>query len=427
MSVRKSDSYIVLARKWRPQKFCDLVGQEHVVSVLENSIKTNKVAHSYLFTGTRGVGKTTAARIFSRVLNCLEPRNGEACGQCGLCQDVLLGSCLDVIEIDGASNRGIDDIRDLREQVSYIATKGKYKIYIIDEVHMLTKEAFNALLKTLEEPPSHVIFIFATTEIRKVPQTILSRVQRFDFKPIIQEKITDRLAYIMEQENLKTEIEALQLVAQKADGSMRDALSYLDQVVALGDETLTVKTVQQILGIPSQKLYQNLFHEIAEGKVSECLTLLTECFSLGVEPKELLNGLGWFLRNLLFAKQEGMPKEVLKVSLEQLEVLKELGKSMSDTDLLRYSKGVSDILQELKSGLNPNLILEMGFVKLCHLQHIGDLRTILQSVKPQDSLKKESLLSSEIQNEKQEREEKPSSNHSELDYLKNKFQSNQTE
>ncbi len=394
MIVNKQDpSYVILARKWRPYQFKDMIGQEHVTKILKNSVHTKKIAHGYLFTGTHGVGKTTAARILAKALNCPNIEAGDACGSCEICKEIINGSSMDVIEIDGASNRGINDIRDLREQISYSPMKLKYKVYIIDEVHMLTKEAFNALLKTLEEPPSHVVFIFATTEIRKIPQTILSRIQRFDFKPISQEKIIKRLSYIMQQENLSFQEGSLDLVSQKADGSMRDALSYLDQVITFGDEILQISTVQSVLGIPVDSIFEKLFLSLTKNDIATCFEVTQDCFELGIQPHELLSGLGYFFRNVLFSKQTEMKPSFLSLSKEKFTHFNTLGNTVSDTDLLRYSKGLSDILSELKIVTHPQLSVEIGLFKLCNLTHIEDFNKLLKSFKnkfSEETLNKES-------------------------------------
>ena len=225
--------YLVTARKWRPQKFSEVVGQEHITSTLKNAIKSNRIAHAYLFTGPRGVGKTTTARILAKSLNCTNPIDAEPCNECEMCKEILGGQSMDIIEIDGASNRGIDEIRTLRESVKYAPTHGKYKIYIIDEVHMLTKESFNAFLKTLEEPPEHTVFIFATTDVHKVPATIISRCQRFDFRRIQLDTIKETLSGIAAAEKIEIDDKTLTIIAKKADGALRDAESFFDQVVSL--------------------------------------------------------------------------------------------------------------------------------------------------------------------------------------------------
>jgi DNA polymerase-3 subunit gamma/tau len=354
-----------------------MVGQEHVAKTLKNAIASQKIGHGYLFTGTRGVGKTSAARILAKALNCTNPQDLEPCGECDSCKSIDSGSAMDVLEIDGASNRGVEDIRELREQVKYAPMNGRYKVYIIDEVHMLTKEAFNALLKTLEEPPAHVVFLFATTEIRKVPPTILSRVQRFDFKRITEQKLRDRLAYIGEQENMTLEEEALDILSRRANGSMRDALSLLDQVYAFSGTNLTGEAVQSVLGIPPEKTYEALLEAIESQNKSNCFSLLEEALSLGVEVAEFLSGFGSFLRNVLFARQEGLKAFDLGLSEERFAHLQSLSPSLREGDLIRYSKVVSDVLLELKQVAHPRLAVEMGLVRLASLDRVVDLSQLL--------------------------------------------------
>src|SRR4030066_318994 len=250
--------FVVTARKWRPKKFSEVIGQEHITTTLQNSIRSNRIAHAYLFTGPRGVGKTSTARIFAKVLNCLNPKDTEPCNECELCKDIQNNQSLDIIEIDGASNRGIDEIRTLRESVKYAPTKGKYKVYIIDEVHMLTKESFNAFLKTLEEPPSQTIFIFATTDVHKVPLTIISRCQRFDFRRIELDTIKSLLNKIAKSEEIEIDDKTLTLIARKADGALRDAESYFDQVVAFCGKKVDSSTVTKILNLIDDEVYFKL-------------------------------------------------------------------------------------------------------------------------------------------------------------------------
>ena len=257
-------NFIVTARKWRPQKFEDVVGQEHITSTLKNAIKENRIAHAYLFTGPRGVGKTTTARILAKTLNCTNRKNSEPCNECEMCRSIQNSQLIDIIEIDGASNRGIDEIRTLRESVKYAPTHGKYKVYIIDEVHMLTKESFNAFLKTLEEPPEHVIFIFATTDVHKVPLTIISRCQRYDFRRIQLDKIKETLKMIANEEKIKIDDKTLTIIAKKADGALRDAESYFDQVVAFSQGKIDAELVTQMLNLIDEEIYFDLSDAVLE-------------------------------------------------------------------------------------------------------------------------------------------------------------------
>src|SRR3954470_17794642 len=281
-------AYLAMARKWRPKNFEEMVGQDHIAQTIRNAIDGKRISHAYLFTGTRGVGKTTSARILAKALNCLKGPTPTPCDACENCKSVNAGNSMDVLEIDGASNNGVDNIRDLREQVKYAPMHGTYKIYIIDEVHMLSKPAFNALLKTLEEPPPHVVFIFATTEAGKVPHTILSRVQRFDFKRISETHIRERLEYICSQEAIKPEREALEAIARKADGSMRDALSFFDQVYAYAGADLSMEAARKVLGLPRESMFDSLLRALVKHDQKECFIIIQDSHREGIETSEFL-------------------------------------------------------------------------------------------------------------------------------------------
>ena len=295
-------SYKVLSRKWRPQVFHDIIGQKHITKTLENAINLNRVAHGYLFFGPRGVGKTTCARILSKALNCIDLNESNPCNKCINCKQILDGSSLDVLEIDGASNRGIDEIRELREAVKYTPSSGKYRIYIIDEVHMLTQQAFNALLKTLEEPPSHVKFIMATTEINKVPQTILSRTMRFNFHRIKPDLISNHLKKILETENITYDQNSINLIANKSDGSLRDSLSYLDQVISYSDNDIQISIVKDVLGIIEESIYLNLLINCHDNNNSMVIVICSQLFEAGVPIIDCIKGWNDFLRNIILLK-----------------------------------------------------------------------------------------------------------------------------
>ena len=293
-------SYTALYRKFRPQEFKDVKGQEHIVTTIRNQIVHDRVGHAYLFCGTRGTGKTTVAKLFAKAVNCESPVDGSPCGQCSSCRAIAEGSSMNVIEIDAASNNGVENIRQIREEVAYRPTEGKYKVYIIDEVHMLSIGAFNALLKTLEEPPSYVIFILATTEAHKIPITILSRCQRYDFRRISIDTITDRLKELMEEEKVEVEEKALRYVAKAGDGSMRDALSLLDQCIAfyLGQK-LTYDNVLEVLGAVDTDVFARLLDAVLENRVTDALAVLEEMVIQGRELGQFVNDFTWYLRNLL--------------------------------------------------------------------------------------------------------------------------------
>ncbi len=370
-------SYLVMARKWRPRNFDEMVGQEHIARTLRNAIESGRVSHAFLFTGTRGVGKTTSARILAKALNCQKGPTATPCEQCENCLALNRGASMDVLEIDGASNNSVEDIRELREQVAYAPMQGKYKIYIIDEVHMLSKSAFNALLKTLEEPPPHVVFIFATTEASKVPHTILSRVQRFDFKRISEAQIRDRLEFICEKEGIRPERAALEALARKADGSMRDALSLFDRVYAFAGEELTLEAARKALGIPAETMFDDLLGGIAGHDAARCLAVLNAVYEEGLEVAEFLTGFGEYLRDLLFARQPGVTPELLGHAPDRFAALQGLAGDLQDGDILRYAKIVSDLLAGLKTAPHPRLWVELGLARMAALDRVVTLAQLM--------------------------------------------------
>ncbi len=330
-------SYVALYRKWRPASFGDVKGQDHIVQTLKNQIVSGRVGHAYLFCGTRGTGKTSIAKIFAKAVNCEQPVDGSPCNICPVCQAIARGSSMNVVEIDAASNNGVENIRDIREQVQYPPTDGRYRVYIIDEVHMLSTGAFNALLKTLEEPPSYVIFILATTEVHKIPVTILSRCQRYDFKRIPVGIIAARLKEVAEAESLDIEERALQYLAKAADGAFRDALSLLDQCIAFHfGETLTYEHVLDILGAVDQTIFSRMFRKIAEKKTKDCILLLEELVLQGRELGQFINELIWYLRNLLLLQTAEDGEGLMDMSKESLEQLRADGELIDGDTLIRY-------------------------------------------------------------------------------------------
>lgn len=370
-------SYLVMARKWRPKNFDEMVGQEHIAQTLRNAIASKRVSHAYLFTGTRGVGKTTSARILAKALNCQDGPTATPCETCDNCLAVNRGASMDVLEIDGASNNSVDNIRELREQVAYAPMQGGSKIYIIDEVHMLSKAAFNALLKTLEEPPPHVVFIFATTEVGKVPHTILSRVQRFDFKRIPEVAIADRLAYICEQEGITPERAALETLARKADGSMRDALSLFDRVYAFAGEALTLEATRKALGIPADSLFDDLLKHLSAHDTGGCLTVLNTVYEEGLEISEFLTGFGEYLRDLLFSRQPGVTPALLGLAPARFAELRALAGDLQDGDILRFAKIVSDLIAGLRHSAHPRLGVELAFARMAALDRVVTLSQLM--------------------------------------------------
>lgn len=359
-------SYTALYRKFRPDNFEDVKGQDHIVTTLKNQIKANRIGHAYLFTGTRGTGKTTIAKIFAKTVNCEAPVDGSPCGTCASCRTIASGASMNVIEIDAASNNGVDNIREIVEEVSYSPAEGKYKVYIIDEVHMLSIGAFNALLKTLEEPPSYVIFLLATTEVHKIPITILSRCQRYDFKRITIDTIAARLRELMDAEQVAIEDKALRYIAKLADGSMRDGLSLLDQCIAfhLGQE-LTYDKVLDVLGAVDTEVFGRLFRGILEANVPECVGILEEIVMQGRELNQFITDFTWYLRNLMLAKATDNIEDVLEVSTENLERLKEEAKMAPMETIMRYIRIFSELLGQIRYAAQKRILIEIALIKLC--------------------------------------------------------------
>ncbi len=373
-------AYIAMARKWRPESFNDLVGQEHIAKTIENAIVGGRLHHAFLFTGTRGVGKTTSARILAKTLNCTGGNPLIPCGKCKSCLDIASGHPMDVIEIDAASNTGVDNIRDLLEQTQYTPMIGKYKVFVIDEVHMLSKGAFNALLKTLEEPPPHVIFIFATTEVNKVPQTILSRVQRFDFKRLTTKQITSRLKYICEQESISTDAEALGMIAEKADGSMRDALTFFDQAYAFTGNDMNADSVRSVLGVPPNDLYFALLESIEKHDLKGTFAVVDKASETGVEFAPLLDGFAKFVRNRLYVKVGGISAEELNISEGLYEKLNFCAPSLGNGDLLRIARILTDLQGNIRRSTNPRLLVESAFARMAYLDRVVDLKRALAAI-----------------------------------------------
>jgi DNA polymerase-3 subunit gamma/tau len=373
-------SYLVLARKWRPQVFEELVGQEHVTRTLQNAIAANRLAHAFLFTGPRGVGKTSAARILAKAMNCLQGPTQKPCGQCENCQEIAGSNSIDVLEIDGASNTGVDNVRELRENVRYLPSKSKYKIYIIDEVHMLSTSAFNALLKTLEEPPAHVLFVFATTEPHKIPLTILSRCQRFDFKRVPLNLIFERLRAIVSAEGVKIDDDTLMLIAREAEGSMRDAQSLLDQAISYGGKEVKEADVLTLLGIADRKILFDLSGAIFQRDAKGCLALVDELYRLGYDLGQFSKDFLTHFRNLLVVKLEGGAGSMLTVPEHEVKELMDQAAGASFEDLHRLFQILLRGEELMTRTPFPKIVLEMTVVEMARLDSLLPVEEILSRV-----------------------------------------------
>lgn len=374
-------SYTALYRKWRPTSFEEVRGQDHIVKTLKNQINSGRIGHAYLFCGTRGTGKTSIAKIFARAVNCEHPVDGSPCGECSMCRQIAEGASLNVVEIDAASNNGVENIRDIREQVQYPPTDGRYRVYIIDEVHMLSIGAFNALLKTLEEPPSYVIFILATTEVHKIPITILSRCQRYDFKRISIDTIAGRLTELTQAEQIDVDDRALRYVARAADGSMRDALSLLDQCVAFHfGEKLTYDNVLEVLGAVDNRVFSKLFQAVLASDTKACIREIEEMIIQGRDLSQLVNDFVWYMRNLLIAKTTDEPGDMLDMSEENLAVLKEEAAGVDTETLMRYIRIFSELSGQLRYASQKRILVEIAFIKLTTPSMEQNLDSILQRI-----------------------------------------------
>ena len=374
--------YTALYRKFRPDSFASVKGQDHIVKTLKNQIMADRIGHAYLFCGTRGTGKTSVAKILAKAVNCEHPVDGNPCGECETCKAIAAGTSMNVIEIDAASNNGVDNIREIREEVAYSPTTGKYKVYIIDEVHMLSIGAFNALLKTLEEPPSYVIFILATTEAHKIPITILSRCQRYDFKRISINTISSRLMELMEKENVEVEERAIRYIAKKADGSMRDALSLLDQCIAfyLGQK-LTYDHVLDVLGAVDTEVFSRFLREILKNDVAQVMKHLEELVMQGRELGQFVADFTWYLRNLLLLKSSEELEEVLDVSSDNLVLLKEEAGMVREDTLIRFIRVFSELSGQMKFSGSKRVLLEVALIKLCRPQMETDEVSLLERIR----------------------------------------------
>ena len=362
-------SYVALYRKFRPPVFEDVKGQDHIITTLKNQIKSDRVGHAYLFCGTRGTGKTSVAKILARAVNCEHPVDGSPCGECEMCKAIAAGNSMNVIEIDAASNNGVDNIREIIDEVSYSPTKGKRKVYIIDEVHMLSAGAFNALLKTLEEPPEYVMFILATTEVQKIPITILSRCQRYDFHRITIDTIESRLREVVDAEGIKVEEKALRYIAKTADGSMRDSLSLLDQCVAFNyGQELTYDKVLGVLGAVDTEVFSRLFSAIYNQDANSALTVLSDVVIQGRELAQFVNDFVWYLRNLMLVQASDQMEDVVDVSTDNLKDLKSQAEGTETDTIIRYIRIFSELSSQLRYATQKRILIEITLIKMCKPQ-----------------------------------------------------------
>lgn len=383
------NEYQVVARRYRPQKFSELVGQEHIARALSNAIQNNRIGHAYLFTGARGVGKTSTARIFAKSLNCIHGPTSDPCGQCEICEAIAAGEDLDVIEIDGASNRGIDQVRTIIQNVNVRPSRARFKIYIIDEVHMLTDEAFNALLKTLEEPPEHVKFIFCTTEVNKIPITILSRCQRFDFAGISIPEIARRLQLIVDTEGLNAEPEAINLLARRANGSMRDGQSLLEQLLAFTSGTITLQDVHQLLGTAKDEVLVEILRAVSRNEPAVILRTLDVMFQQGTDPGQLLEQLFGCLRDLMAILAGCGSESFLFLPPDLEEEARGMAGKMGLDVILAAMQVADHTLTRMKVSTQSRLLVEMAFIRICSLQSLVSLADVVTHVQSTDSMKRE--------------------------------------
>ncbi len=374
-------AYTALYRKWRPACFEDVKGQDPIVRTLKNQIISGRIGHAYLFCGTRGTGKTTIAKIFAKAVNCQHPVNGSPCNECAVCQSIASGASMNVVEIDAASNNGVDNIREIRDEVKYSPTEGNYRVYIIDEVHMLSTGAFNALLKTLEEPPPYVIFILATTEVHKIPITVLSRCQRYDFRRINNDVIAAQIEYLLKEEKVEAEPAAIRYVAKTADGSMRDALSLLEQCISFYyGQKLTYENVLDVLGAVDTGIFSQLLREIIEKDVTGCIHLMDEIVAQGRDLGQFVIDFTWYMRNLLLVQTSEHAQDALDMSAESLRLLKEEAEMIDIDTLMRYIRICSELTSNIRYASSKRVLIELAFIKLMKPAMESDLESLKERI-----------------------------------------------
>ncbi len=379
-------SHQAIYRKFRPKIFDDVLGQEHVTKTLKNQILSDNIAHAYLFSGIRGTGKTSTAKIFARAVNCTNSHDGNPCNECGICKSILDETNMDVIEMDAASNNGVEDIRELRDKVKFLPVKSKYKVYIIDEVHMLSKGAFNALLKTLEEPPEHLLFILATTEPQKIPATILSRCQRFDLKRIKSSVIVENMEKICQEINVKYDEKALKLIAANSEGAMRDALSILDRCVSFNNEEVDYETVINLLGTVNYQVVMEAASSLMDKSIEKTMILVDDILNSGKELSFFLDELIICFRNMLIIKTTNSTDNLMRVSEDEAEALKNASSKISVDEIVNYIEDLSTAQLECKRSLNPRVLLETKLIKMLHGVNHTDVETLTKRIEELENI-----------------------------------------
>ena len=375
-------AYTALYRKWRPTRFEEVRGQDAIVKTLKNQLKSGRIGHAYLFSGTRGTGKTTVAKIFARAVNCEHPVDGSPCNECPTCREILTGNSVNVVEIDAASNNGVDNIREIREEVRYRPTEGKYRVYIIDEVHMLSTGAFNALLKTLEEPPEYVIFILATTEVHRIPVTVLSRCQRYDFKRLPLSELENQVRDLLNAEGVEAEEAAVRYIARKADGSSRDCLSLLEECISFNfGEVLTYERVLEVLGAVDQTVFSELIRGVIGCDISRTTGLIDELIASGRDLSQFVTDLTWYLRNLLLLQTGDPTEDVLGVSKENLAVMKQEASDMDIDQAMRYIRILSQLNNDMRYSPSRRVLLEIALMKMMQPEMEEDTESLKDRVR----------------------------------------------
>lgn len=382
-------SYTALYRKWRPQTFKDVVGQKHVTITLKNQIKNNRIAHAYLLCGTRGTGKTSIAKILSKAVNCLDLKDGEPCNECEICKKINSGTAIDVVEMDAASHRGIDKMRDIIETVQYPPRESRYKVYIIDEVHMLTVEAVNAFLKTLEEPPKNVIFILATTDPQKLPVTILSRCQRFDFKRIKSDDISKRLRMITKDQGVFADDNSINLIARMSDGSMRDALSILDQAMSMGDEKVEYEQIINMLGLVTNENLFKLIDVIIEKDVEKSLKIVDDIVNSGKDVYNFIKDMILHMRNLMIVKVSKNPEEIIDMSIENIQLIKKQSEKIGIEEIMRHIRILQEAEEQSKWSKQSRIYLELAIIKMCKIEYDTSNEIMLSRINQLEKIIKE--------------------------------------